>query len=86
MNRRTPKSATLYYDYANSRYVPLDRIIRYQQMQYYADASLCYAQGWAMNYFLLTSPVAKAKGWSGIPSSANPTSSASCWAPRRAGR
>ena len=50
-----------------NKHVPLDRIIRYQQMQYYADAGLCYAQGWAMNYFLLTSPVARAKGWSTLP-------------------
>jgi hypothetical protein len=48
-------------------HVAWDKIVRYTQMQYYTNPGLCYAQGWSMNYFLLTSPVAKAKGWSTIP-------------------
>jgi hypothetical protein len=50
-----------------NEHVGWDKIIRYTQMQYYTNPGLCYAQGWSMNYFLLTSPVAKAKGWTQIP-------------------
>jgi hypothetical protein len=49
------------------KHVPLAQIIRYEQMQYYRNPGLCYAEGWSINYFLLTSPVAKAKGWNLIP-------------------
>ncbi len=50
-----------------NKHVPVAQIIRFEQMQYYRNPGLCYAEGWALNYFLLTSPVAKTKGWSGIP-------------------
>ena len=33
-------------------YVPLKDFLRYTQGQYYANASLCYAQGWSFVYFL----------------------------------
>jgi hypothetical protein len=46
--------------------VPLDRIIRYTQADYYSNAGLCYAQGWAMNYFF-QSPDGKKKGYDQIP-------------------
>ena len=36
-------------------YVPWSEIVRYEQPQYYANAALCYAQGWSMIYFLRTS-------------------------------
>ena len=49
------------------QHVGLGKILRYRQMQYYSNPSLCYAQGWSMVYFLLTSPEARAKGWSAIP-------------------
>ena len=49
------------------KHVPIDRIIRYEQMQYYNDAGLCYAEGWSINYFFLTSPVARKKGYHLIP-------------------
>jgi hypothetical protein len=49
------------------QHVALDKIVRYDQMGYYSNASLCYAEGWALMYFLLTSPAAKAKGWSRLP-------------------
>jgi hypothetical protein len=34
--------------------VPIKDIIRYSQPQYYANATLCYAQGWSIVYFLET--------------------------------
>ena len=49
------------------KHVPLAQITRYEQQQYYSNPGLCYAEGWAINYFLLTSPAAKAKGWHLIP-------------------
>jgi hypothetical protein len=33
-------------------YVPLDQFLTYSQGQYYANAGLCYAQGWSLVYFL----------------------------------
>lgn len=48
-------------------HVPLDKIFRYEQMDYYKNAGLCYAEGWAINYFFMQSPVAKAKGYHTIP-------------------
>ncbi|MBV8878448.1 MAG: DUF1570 domain-containing protein [Planctomycetaceae bacterium] len=50
-----------------NEHVGLDKIFRYDQMQYYANAHHCYAQGWAINYFFMQSPVAKAKGYPQIP-------------------
>jgi len=35
------------------KHVPLDKFVRYTQPQYYADANLCYSQGWAFVYFLI---------------------------------
>jgi len=59
--------ATIWKAVKDNKHVALDRIIRYEQMQYYKDARLCYAQGWAMNYFFQQSPVAKQKGYHQIP-------------------
>lgn len=50
-----------------NEHVALEKIFRYDQMQYYSDARLCYAEGWAINYFFMQSPVAKAKGYPQIP-------------------
>jgi len=50
-----------------NEHVALDKIFRYEQMQYYANAHLCYAEGWAINYFFMQSPVAKAKLYHQIP-------------------
>ncbi len=33
-------------------YVPLRKFLKYSQGEYYADAGLCYAQGWSLVYFL----------------------------------
>lgn len=33
-------------------YVPLDKILRYSQGEYYSRAGLCYAEGWSIVYFL----------------------------------
>jgi len=37
---------------ARETYVPLEQFLKYSQGQYYANASLCYAQGWSLVYFL----------------------------------
>jgi hypothetical protein len=37
---------------ATDGYVPLKDFVRYTQQQYYSRASLCYAQGWSLVYFL----------------------------------
>ena len=42
-----------------NKHVPIAQIIRYDQAQYYRNPGLCYAEGWAINYFLLTSPAAR---------------------------
>ncbi len=59
--------ATIAKAVKDNKHVPIEQIIRYEQMQYYKTAGLCYAQGWAMNYFFLTSPVAKSKGYHLLP-------------------
>ena len=48
------------------KHVPLSKIFRYTQMDYYANASLCYAEGWAINYFFM-SEEGKKKGYNRIP-------------------
>ena len=48
------------------KHVPLPEIIKYSQAQYYSNAGLCYAEGWAMNYFFL-SPEGRKKGYQAIP-------------------
>lgn len=50
-----------------NEHVALDKIFHYEQMDYYKDAHLCYAEGWAINYFFMQSPVAKQKGYHQIP-------------------
>lgn len=47
-------------------HVPLDKLVKYKQMEYYSNPGLCYAQGWAMNYFF-QSEAGKKKGYAGIP-------------------
>jgi hypothetical protein len=47
--------------------IPWKDIIRYEQKQYYANAAICYAQGWSMIYFLRTCKQVAAKPeWSRI--------------------
>ena len=49
------------------KHVPLEKIIRYEQADYYKNAGLCYAQGWSIIYFLNTSKVvARHEVWSEI--------------------
>jgi hypothetical protein len=48
-------------------HVGIDKIIRYEQMQYYNNASLCYAEGWALNYFFQQSEAARKKGYHLLP-------------------
>jgi hypothetical protein len=45
-----------------STFVPLAEIFQYSQAQYYANAEICYAEGWSLAYFLWTTPDAKYKG------------------------
>ncbi len=49
------------------KHVPLKSIFRYTQGDYYSNAGLCYAEGWAICHFFLTSPVAKKRGYNRIP-------------------
>jgi len=49
-----------------NKHVPLEKIFRYTQMDYYSNAHLCYAQGWAINYFFM-SDVGKKAGYNQIP-------------------
>ncbi len=57
---------TIHTAVKENKHVPLERIFRYTQQQYYSDAGLCYAEGWAICYFFLTSEVAKKKGYDRI--------------------
>jgi hypothetical protein len=52
---------------AKNEHVPLDKIFRYEQHDYYMNAGLCYAEGWSINYFFQMSDVAKKKGYNTIP-------------------
>lgn len=36
------------------KHVPVDKILSYRQQDYYANAGLCYAEGWALCHFLVT--------------------------------
>ena len=47
----------------DEEFVPLKDIFRYKQSDYYANPSICYAQGWSMIYFLRTGKKNNAKGW-----------------------
>jgi len=42
---------TIYAAIKNDKHVPVAEILRYRRDQYYANASLCYAQGWSIVYF-----------------------------------
>jgi hypothetical protein len=50
-----------------NEHVPLDKIFRYEQQDYYMNAGLCYAEGWSINYFFQMSDIAKKKGYNTIP-------------------
>jgi hypothetical protein len=50
-----------------NEHVPISQIIRYEQAQYYANPGLCYAEGWALNYFFQQSDVARRKGYHLLP-------------------
>lgn len=43
------------------RYVSWSDITRYEQLQYYANGPLCYAEGWSMVYFLETSRAVRSR-------------------------
>jgi hypothetical protein len=44
-----------------NKHVPLEKIFRYSQQDYYSNAHLCYAQGWSINYFFLSDVGKKAR-------------------------
>lgn len=44
------------------REIPLARIFEYTQKQFYADAQLCYAEGWSIAYFLWNTKDARFRG------------------------
>ncbi|MCA9323197.1 MAG: hypothetical protein KDB53_20825 [Planctomycetes bacterium] len=46
--------------------VPLKDLVKFSQRQYYANPSVCYAQGWALVYFLKSPVAAKNERWAGI--------------------
>lgn len=50
-----------------NEHVPVSQIIRYEQRQYYANPGLCYAEGWALNYFFQQSDAARRKGYHLLP-------------------
>lgn len=37
-----------------NKHVPVRKILEYQQRDYYSNAGLCYAEGWALCHFLMT--------------------------------
>ncbi|KAF0242070.1 MAG: hypothetical protein FD180_4125 [Planctomycetota bacterium] len=43
-------------------FIPLAKLFKYTQGQYYANPDLCYAEGWSIAYFMWTTPDAKYKG------------------------
>ncbi|MCB9833710.1 MAG: hypothetical protein H6807_14695 [Planctomycetes bacterium] len=46
--------------------VPLEKLIRYTQAEYYGNADVCYSQGWALVYFLKSDAAKKNDKWPGI--------------------
>jgi hypothetical protein len=50
-----------------NEHVALDKIFHYEQMDYYRNAGLCYAEGWAINYFFQQAAAAKKGGYHQIP-------------------
>ncbi len=57
---------TIYAAVKEGKHIPIADIIKYSQAQYYSNAGLCYAEGWAMNYFFL-SPEGRKRGYHTIP-------------------
>jgi hypothetical protein len=58
--------ATIVGAVKKGKHVPLEKIIRYTQQDYYANAGLCYAEGWSINYFFMSEGGKKA-GYHMIP-------------------
>ncbi len=49
------------------KHVPMREILRYTQKQYYANAGLCYAEGWSICYFILAWEGAESGRYRQIP-------------------
>jgi len=60
------RMATIVAAVKKGKHVPLEKIFRYSQEEYYANAHLCYAEGWSINYFFM-SDVGKKAGYHMIP-------------------
>lgn len=56
---------TIYNAVKENKHVPLRQIFDYEQRDYYSNAGLCYAEGWAICHFLLNS---KNKAYARFPS------------------
>jgi len=61
------RMATIVAAVKTGKHVPLERIIRYTQQDYYSNPGLCYSEGWSINYFFM-SVDGKKKGYDKIPS------------------
>ena len=57
---------TIHKAVSEDKHVPIDKILKYKQNDYYRNASLCYAQGWSMNYFFLSKEGQK-RGYHTLP-------------------
>ncbi|MGH7149595.1 MAG: hypothetical protein ACREIU_02795 [Planctomycetota bacterium] len=55
------------------KHVPLSKLFRYTQREYYANSDLCYAEGWSLVYFLREGKKAGAKNWNPAWESILPT-------------
>lgn len=59
------RQETIYNAVKENKHVPLRQIFDYEQSDYYSNAGLCYAEGWAICHFLLNS---KNKAYARFPS------------------
>lgn len=45
----------------SNKFIPLNELVLFDQRRYYAQANLCYAQGWSLCHFFMEHPVYKKK-------------------------
>lgn len=51
---------------ASGKYHKLKDLVKMSQQEYYSDPDTCYAQGWALVYFLNSKTAKKNESWAGI--------------------
>ena len=56
-----PRLAMIQSAIRRDRHVPLGELVRYEQRDYYANAALCYAEGWSLVHFFFHHPDYKKK-------------------------